>query len=58
VICGTNDPYLNFDLVNTSLDKLPEGSQLEVIEGGAHVMMYEKPYYHTFQEKLIDFLLK
>lgn len=58
VICGTNDPYLNFDLVNTSLDKLPEGSQLEVIEGGAHVIMYEKPYYHAFQDKLIGFLEK
>ena len=44
--------------VNTSLDKLPEGSQLEMIEGGAHALMYEKPYYHTFQEKLIGFLLK
>ena len=58
VICGGNDPYLNYDLVNKSLDKLPENSQLEVIEGGAHVIMYEKPYYHIFQEKLIGFLEK
>ena len=56
VICGSNDPYLNFDLVNSSLDSLPEGSTLEVIEGGAHVIMYEKPYYQEFQKKLIAFL--
>ncbi|HCA54687.1 MAG TPA: alpha/beta hydrolase, partial [Ruminococcaceae bacterium] len=55
-ICGSNDPYLNFDLVNSSLDSLPEGSTLEVIEGGAHVIMYEKPYYQEFQKKLIAFL--
>ena len=56
VICGGSDPYLNYDLVNASPTELPEGSQLEVINGGAHVIMYEKPYYHEFQEKLIAFL--
>lgn len=56
VICGSNDPYLNFDLVNSSLDKLPKDSQLKVIDGGAHVIMYEKPYYHKFQKSLISFL--
>ena len=56
VICGSNDPYLNFDLVNASLDSLPEGSALEIIEGGAHVIMYEKPYYQEFQKRLTAFL--
>ena len=56
VICGGSDPYLNYDLVNASLDELPEGSRLEVIDGGAHVIMYEKPYYKEFQSKLIAFL--
>lgn len=56
VICGGSDPYLNYDLVNASLDELPEGSQLIVIDGGAHVIMYEKPYYQEFQEKLLAFL--
>lgn len=56
VICGSNDPYLNFDLVNASLDSLPKGSALEVIEGGAHVIMYEKPYYQEFQKRLTSFL--
>lgn len=58
VICGSNDPYLNYDLVDSSPDSLPEGSSLEVIEGGAHVIMYEKPYYQEFQNKLTDFLSK
>ncbi|MBR1735700.1 MAG: alpha/beta hydrolase, partial [Firmicutes bacterium] len=56
VICGSNDPYLNFELVNASLDKLPKGSELEVIDGGAHTIMYEVPYYRDFQEKLLSFL--
>ena len=56
VICGGSDPYLNYNLVRSSLDELPEGSRLEVIEGGAHVIMYEKPYYKEFQNKLIAFL--
>lgn len=56
VIGGGSDPYLNYDLVNSSLDELPEGSQLEVIDGGAHVIMYEKPYYREFQSRLINFL--
>lgn len=56
VICGGSDPYLDYDLVYASTDKLPEGSKLEVIDGGAHVIMYEKPYYREFREKLIAFL--
>ncbi len=56
VICGDNDPYLNYDLVNTSLDFLPEGSQLEIIEGGSHVVFIEKPFYRDFQARLIRFL--
>lgn len=56
VICGDRDPYLNYDLVDTALDHLPEGSALEVIAGASHVAYIEKPYYHEFQSRLIDFL--
>lgn len=56
VICGSNDPYLNFDLVNPSVGELPDGSELKIIDGGAHVIMYEKPYYKDFQNKLAEFL--
>ena len=56
VICGDADPYLNYDLVNDALSHLPEGSALEVISGGSHVVYIEKPYYHDFQNRLIKFL--
>ncbi len=56
VICGDQDPYLNYDKVNTCLDSLPEGSSLEVIPGGAHMVFVEKPFYHDFQDRLLDFL--
>lgn len=56
VICGDKDPYLNYDLVNTCLDSLPEGSVLEVIPGASHVAMIEKPFYHDFQTRLLNYL--
>ncbi len=56
VICGDNDPYLNYDLVNASLDHLPAGSQLEIIKGGSHVVYIEKPFYRDFQTRLVRFL--
>ncbi len=58
VICGSNDPYLQYDLVNDSLSCLPEGSELEVIEGGSHMVFIEKPFYQDFQNRLIEFLNK
>ena len=48
--------YLDQDLVNGSLEHLPEGSRLEIIEGGSHVVYIEKPCYRLFREKLFDFL--
>lgn len=56
IICGSKDPYLNYDLIDTALEDLPKGSELEVIEGGSHVVLVEKPYYHDFQERLIRYL--
>ena len=56
VICGDQDPYLNYDKVNACLDSLPEGSSLEVISGGAHMVFVEKPFYHDFQDRLLEFL--
>ena len=58
VICGDKDPYLNYELVNASLQSLPEGSALEVIKGGSHVVFLEKPYYQDFQDRLITYLMK
>ncbi|MBQ9873674.1 MAG: alpha/beta hydrolase [Thermoguttaceae bacterium] len=56
VICGTRDPYLNYELVDRCLDLLPEGSRLEKIEGGAHAVFVEKPHYRDFQERALRFL--
>lgn len=57
IICGSEDPYLNYDLVNTALEKLPKDSKLEMIQGGSHIVLVEKPYYQDFQDRLIRFLL-
>ena len=56
VICGDQDPYLNYDRVNRCLDDLPDGSVLEIIPGGSHVVYLEKPWYHNFQDRLLRFL--
>ncbi len=56
IICGDSDPYLNYARIESAAEELPEGSRVEVIPGGAHVLMYEAPYYHDFQERLSDFL--
>ena len=56
VICGDHDPYSNYDLVDDCISFLPKGSQLEVIEGGSHMVFVEKPYYRDFQDRLISFL--
>ena len=58
VIYGDKDPYLNYELVNTSLEYLPAGSALEKIEGGSHVVFLEKPYYQDFQNRLITYLME
>ena len=56
IICGDQDPYLNYDKVNACLDSLPEGSSLEIIQGGSHTVFIEKPFYHDFQDRLLKFL--
>lgn len=56
IICGDKDPYLNYDLINNSINSLPNGSVLNIIEGASHVLYIEKLYYKDFQNKLISFL--
>lgn len=58
IICGDRDPYLNYDRIRDVLTQLPEGSELEMIPGGSHVVYIEKPYYHDFRERLLRFLSK
>lgn len=58
MIYGNKDPYMNFDLLSSALGSLPEGSGIQMIEGGSHIMMYEKNCYHTLQNGIISFLKK
>lgn len=56
IICGDRDPYLNYGRLDQSLDRLPKGSALSLIPGGAHMLMLEKPYYREFQDRVVQFL--
>ena len=58
ILSGSHLPYLNYELVNTSLEYLPAGSALEKIEGGSHVVFLEKPHYQDFQNRLITYLME
>lgn len=58
IICGDNDPYINYDLLEKSVEILPEGSVLEMISGASHMAYVEKSYYHDFQQRLMNFLNK
>ena len=56
IIYGNKDPYMNLDLLGSALESLPEESELHMIEGGSHIMMYERPFYHEFQNRIVEFL--
>ncbi|MDR2522211.1 MAG: alpha/beta hydrolase [Synergistaceae bacterium] len=58
LIVGGKDEYVTAALCQEALKTLPAESELKVIEGGAHAMMMEKPYYKTFREAVLDFLKK
>ena len=47
---------MNMPLVEQSIESLPEGSELIIIEGAAHAMMMEIPYYRVFREDVLSFL--
>lgn len=57
ILYGDRDPYLNYERIGGALSRLPEGSALALIPGGSHMLMYEKPYYHSFQNTVLHFLL-
>lgn len=56
LVYGDNDPYLNYELIEKMYQELPEGSDRNVISGAAHCAYIEKPFYHDFQNAIIDFL--
>jgi pimeloyl-ACP methyl ester carboxylesterase len=57
LIVGSNDYVFNA-VIEESLKALPSGSELKVVEGAAHAMMMEKPYYKIFRESVLQFLSK
>jgi len=58
VICGDKDPYMDWEAVNASPELLPEGSELKVIPGGSHILLYEKNCYKEFQDEVVRFLME
>ena len=58
IIYGDRDPYINTDHLESALHYLPEGSELKMIEGGSHIMIYEKNCYREFQDSIAAFLRK
>ncbi|MDR1875924.1 MAG: alpha/beta hydrolase [Synergistaceae bacterium] len=57
LIVGDKDPYVTVALCEEALKTLANG-ELKVIEGAAHAMMMEKPYYKIFQASVLEFLKK
>ena len=55
-IFGDRDPYVNLPLTLALLPRLPQGSAVECLTGAAHVAMYERPFYHDFQQRLLRYL--
>lgn len=58
IIYGSKDSYMNFNLLGSALEYLPDGSEQQMIEGGSHIMMYEKNCYQDFQNRIVSFLEK
>ena len=59
IIAGTLDPYMTMDLCREAYSTLKnKDSKLVLIEGAAHAMMMEKPYYKVFRNNVLEFLKK
>ena len=59
IIAGTLDPYMTTDLCREAYSTLKnKDSKLVLIEGAAHAMMMEKPYYKVFRNNVLEFLKK
>lgn len=57
ILGGTRDPYCSVGSCREAFDLLPDnGSRLVIFDGGSHMMMIEKPFYHAFRQDVIAFL--
>ena len=57
IIAGSKDDYVSPELCREAFGTLTNRkSRIEIIEGAAHAMMMEKPYYKHFRSKVFSFL--
>ena len=58
IIVGSRDPYVSYDLCKEAYKTLEsqKDSELVVVNGAAHAMLMERPYYKLFRERLLKFL--
>jgi len=55
IIVGSKDPYVSPALCEEAYKTLPDrNSRLEIIEGGGHAMLMERPYYRKFRAALLQ----
>ena len=60
IIVGSKDPYVSPALCEEAYNSLPnqKDSEFVVVNGAAHAMLMERPYYRLFREKILKFLNK
>lgn len=60
IIVGSKDPYVSTDLCGEAYRTLAnqKDSELVVVDGAAHAMLMERPYYRLFRERVLNFLNK
>ena len=59
IIAGSLDPYVSPQLCREAYQSLHNpASQLVIVDGAAHAMLMEKPYYKEFRETVLAFLQK
>ena len=58
IIVGSKDPYVSADLCEEAYKTLPnqKDSQIVIVNGAAHAMLMERPYYKIFREQVLKFL--
>lgn len=57
IIAGSKDDYVSPSLCEEAFATLTDkDSRIEIIDGAAHAMMMEKPYYKVFRTKVLEFL--
>ena len=60
IIAGSKDQYVSPDLCDEAYRTLPnkKDSKLLIVDGAAHAMLMERPYYKLFRERVLNFLNK